>query len=74
MWNQNATAASLAVFVGCSADLHTEHTPAGALAFRVTIKDARKVYGRTDYLVTPVSGSGEQWVSAERVSNLSTPA
>lgn len=66
---QNATAASLAVFVGCSGDLHVD-----ALAFRVQIKDARKVYGRTDYLVTPVTGGGEQWVSAERVSNLSAPA
>lgn len=69
MWNQNATAASLAVFVGCSADLHVD-----VLTFRVEIKDARKVYGRTDYLVMPVAGSGEQWVSAERVSNLSVPA
>lgn len=31
----------------------------------VTVKDARQMYGRTDLLITPVSGSGEQWVSAE---------
>lgn len=34
----------------------------------VEILDVRKVWNRTDYLVTPLQGTGEVWVSAERVS------
>lgn len=32
-----------------------------------TIQDARVSYGRLDYLVEPVAGKGQAWVSAERV-------
>ena len=39
----------------------------------VTVTDVRTVYGRTDYLVRPVAGSGSAWVSAERVE-LTDPA
>jgi hypothetical protein len=39
----------------------------------VTVKDAREVYGRTDYLVTPIGGSGEKWVEAYRVTDLQVP-
>lgn len=35
---------------------------------KVKIKDARTVFGRTDYLVEPIEGEGEKWVSSERVS------
>lgn len=31
----------------------------------VKILDARETFGRTDLLITPVSGQGEQWVSSE---------
>lgn len=34
----------------------------------VVIKDLREVWGRMDFLVSPVGGSGEKWVSAERVT------
>ena len=33
----------------------------------VRITNAREAWGRIDVLVTPVDGSGEAWVSAERV-------
>lgn len=33
--------------------------------FNVRVLDARQMYGRTDLLIAPVSGEGEQWVSAE---------
>jgi len=59
------TAANLAVFVGCAGSLHVD-----SLTVAVTILDARRVWNRTDYLVTPVRGSGQQWVSAERVTDL----
>ncbi len=38
--------------------------------FQVPVKilDARENYGRIDCLVTPVGGTGEAWVSAERVT------
>lgn len=43
---------------------------AGTLRFEVTVVDARRVYGRTDYLIAPVSGfaTGATWVSADRVT------
>ena len=37
------------------------------LTVRVQILEERHVWGRTDYLVTPVAGKREQWVSADRV-------
>ena len=39
----------------------------GALYIRVRVEDVRTVFDRVDYLVTPVAGSGRQWVSADRV-------
>ena len=37
------------------------------LIVRVRVDDIREVFGRTDYLVSPVAGSGQQWVAADRV-------
>ncbi len=34
----------------------------------VRIVDAREAYGRLDVRVTPVAGSGEVWVNADRVT------
>ena len=34
----------------------------------VTIKAAKHVYGTMRYLITPVSGTGSQWVNADRVT------
>lgn len=34
---------------------------------KVKVIDARKSYGRDDVLVTPVSGSGSQWVDLTRL-------
>ena len=46
----------------------------GALYIRVRVEDVRTRFfhfigehDRVDYLVTPVEGSGRQWVSADRV-------
>ena len=39
----------------------------GTLKIQVIIKDARLAYGRTDVLIVPVSGSGEQWIESSRV-------
>lgn len=33
--------------------------------FNVKVLDARQMYGRTDLLITPISGQFEAWVSAE---------
>lgn len=38
------------------------------LQVEVLIQDARRVWDRLDYLVTPVRGTGQQWVSAQRVT------
>lgn len=37
------------------------------LTVYVTVKANREAYGRCDALVVPVKGTGEQWVSAERL-------
>lgn len=37
------------------------------LLIDVEISDVRIVWGRTDYLVTPIQGTGELWVSESRV-------
>jgi hypothetical protein len=38
------------------------------LMVKVKIIDSRQVWGRTDCLVAPVAGSGEQWVSTDRLA------
>lgn len=43
-----------------------------SLTFEVNILETRKMFGRTEYLVTPVTGSGEVWkesVTLKEVSN-----
>jgi hypothetical protein len=37
------------------------------LSVKVRILDARKSFGRDDVLITPVNGSGEQWIDLTRV-------
>ena len=39
-----------------------------SLLVPASILDARLSYGRMDYRITPSGGSGETWVSAERVT------
>ena len=38
------------------------------LTIPVSIIDARICYGRTDCKVTPVGGTGERWVTAEKIT------
>lgn len=44
------------------------------LTLHVEVRNVRTRYGALDYLVTPLAGGGEKWVSAERVTTLSAPA
>lgn len=37
------------------------------MEFRVVVRDARRVWDRTDYLVGPIGGTGTKWVGASRV-------
>ena len=37
------------------------------LTIPVIIRDARVVYNRTDYLVTPLAGLGQTWIAASAV-------
>lgn len=61
------TAANLAIFVGCTGTYRS-----GDLRVAVRIVDARKVWDRVDYLITPTAGSGQQWVSAASVDDLTS--
>jgi len=42
----------------------------GALTFEVTIIDVRGRWGTRDVLISPVAGSGAQWVLIDRVKVL----
>lgn len=35
-----------------------------------TVLDGRSSFGRTDILVTPISGNGQQWVSLDRIKEI----
>ena len=37
------------------------------LTFRVRILETRRIYGRDEVKITPVAGSGEKWVRAEKI-------
>ncbi|MCE5226667.1 MAG: hypothetical protein LLG05_12520 [Porphyromonadaceae bacterium] len=37
------------------------------LTVKVRVIDSRKSFGRDDVLITPVNGSGEQWIDLTRV-------
>jgi hypothetical protein len=41
--------------------------PAFPMYVQFRIMDYKTAYGQSRYLITPVSGTGEQWVSADRV-------
>jgi glycine/D-amino acid oxidase-like deaminating enzyme len=66
--NSEATVKELAIYVGCTATLHL-----GELGVRVTVLDARKIWGRIDLQITPIAGNGQNWVSLASVSDLRTP-
>ena len=40
----------------------------GKLTVKVLVKDIKSAYGRDLYLITPVEGSGEQWVEKVTLS------
>ena len=61
----SGTARTMHPLVGTSADLQIEDY---TLLIHVVILDVRERYGRTDYLVCPVAGNGQKWVSADRVN------
>lgn len=40
----------------------------GGLRVEVLIVDVREVYGRVDFLVTPIAGSGQVWKAERSIS------
>lgn len=56
------TASELASWVGADGTLDAD-----GLKVAVRIIDARQVYGRLQFLVTPMHGEGARWVDASRV-------
>lgn len=55
------TAATMLPALGSEVDVRIE-----SLRIRCRVLDARSVWGRTDLLVAPLAGDGEQWVSSDR--------
>jgi hypothetical protein len=44
---------------------------AGAgVVVEVKVEDARVMFGRVDFLITPVAGSGTQWIDSQFVKDL----
>lgn len=62
------TAKELQDYVGKTGDWIVN---AGAgVSVKVTVMDARQSYGRLDFSVKPVAGTGECWIDSEKVQNL----
>ena len=40
------------------------------LLVHVKLLDTKQVFGRVDVLVTPINGSGEKWVMADRLTSI----
>jgi hypothetical protein len=55
-----------ALYIGKHGMLRIQDSP---LRIRVIINDVRNIrYGNVDFLVSPIGGTGEQWVSESRVT------
>lgn len=54
-------------YIGQRATLPVPMRDGSELRVAVKIMDARDSFGRIDVLVSPENGSGEAWVSADRV-------
>jgi hypothetical protein len=63
------TAQELARYVGKQADW-APYGVRGTCTVRITIKDARAMFGRIDLLVAPVAGTGITWIDKKFVSGL----
>lgn len=58
------TAAEMMEMVGKVGELYLRESD---LTIFVRVKNARNRFGNLDYLVSPLKGKGETWVSADRV-------
>jgi hypothetical protein len=56
------TYTSMAKLIGKTAKLNIER-----LLVSVHVMDVKTAFGRIDVLVEPVTGSGEKWVSSEKI-------
>lgn len=61
--NEPSTTKDLAVYIGQVVNLRADE-----LWFDVRILDVRSSFGNVHFLVTPMEGTGEQWVGATRCS------
>lgn len=50
---------------------HTAFANVEGFKIKVQINDVRQVFGRVDYLVIPIEGEGQQWMSEDRITVLS---
>lgn len=62
------TAKELSDYIGRTGDW-TVNAGAG-VSVKVTVEDARVMFGRVDFLITPVAGSGTQWIDSQFVKDL----
>lgn len=58
-----STAKDLAAVIGKTGLMQSDK-----MRFEVEIHDVKQAFGRVDYLVRPVAGKDEAWVSSDRVT------
>ena len=63
-----ATAVEMAAKVGRSGRVPVTLGRDTEVLMPVSVKDAKTIFGRLQLLVVPIGGSGEAWVSADRVT------
>lgn len=63
-----SSAKDLGAYIGQTVTLGVDE-----LWFEVRILDARSSFGNVQFLVTPMEGTGEQWVGAARCSGYAPP-
>ena len=56
------TTKELMDIIGTNAVIHMEK-----IKVEVEILDARQNFGRTEYLIRPLAGAGEQWIKDDRL-------
>jgi hypothetical protein len=61
--NNGPTVAQMAQFVGCSVEAKFDPN----FWFKCNVKDVRVSWGKINLLVSPEAGSGEAWLSVDRV-------
>jgi hypothetical protein len=62
--------ASIAKSIGKNGTYQIRSASGESLHVNVRIIDVRSAFGRIDYRIEPIQGTGQVWVSADSISNV----